>query len=344
MLLVGVSDGVSKHCLSATHCIKELFEKLQEDIISGNITVMQLQLLSKKWESHIVKILLPISLDQFYFQKCLKDSKNNFSVFNLYFYLLKHFAEMFAKKLQGIYAVIILLFNFTLIASEDLLKKLEQLDKQLSKMKVKCLCFCENESTWVFPEFQEVKSILPILLPFAILTAPSLRNDISYNKFHQLSKHIKEDWSLDDVHNEVWYPLFNFCCNLVDNLESKAVKLDDLGKLFRNTHPADIEHTIRCLYHAIMRCRSYICKDIVSLATNFSLQFTESTANTIALIVSVQPNCDWIKEISTQIDRWNLAHELSSEADQFIDILSKFGLNGGTFQKFSKQVLLYMFN
>ena len=340
-----VSDGVSKHCLSATHCIKELFEKLLEDIISGNISVMQLQLLRKKWESHIVKILLPISLNQFYFQKCLKDSENSFSIFNLYFHLLKHFAETFAEKLQGMLLLLLfLLFSFSLIASKDLLKKLEQLDKQLSKMKVKCLCFCENESTWVFPEFQEVKSILPILVPFTIFTAPSLRNDISYNKFHQLSKHIKEDWSLDDVHCEVWHPLFNFCCNLLDDLERKTVKLDDLGKLFRSTDPADIEHTISCLYHAITRCRSYICKDIVLLATNFSLQFSESTANTLALIVSVQPICDWIREISIQIDRWNSVHELSNEADQFIDILSKFGLNGGTFQKFSKQVLLYMFN
>ena len=237
------------------------------------------------------------------------------------------------------HTVIILLFSFTLIASEDLLKKLEQLDKQLSKMKVKCLCFRENESTWVFPEFQEVKSILPVLVPFAILTAQSLKNDISYNKFQQLSKHIKEDWSLEDVHHEVWYPLSTFCCNLVDNLESKAIKLDDLAKLFGSTDPADIEHTIRCLYHAIMRCRSYICDDIVSLATNFSLQFTESTANTLVSIVSIQLNCDWIKEISIQIDRWNLAHELSNEADQFIDILSTFGVNGEIFQRFSRQVL-----
>ena len=101
---MGVSDGVSKHCLSATHCIKELFEKLQEDIVSGDISVMQLQLLRKKWESHIIKILLPISLDQYYFQKCLKDLENNFAIFKIYFHLLKHFAETFAEKLQGIYA------------------------------------------------------------------------------------------------------------------------------------------------------------------------------------------------------------------------------------------------
>ena len=97
-----VSDGVSEYSLSACNCIKKIFEKLQQDIAIGNISVTQLRLLRKKWESAVIKILLPISLNKDYFKKCLDELEIRVTIFNFLAHLLKHFAKIFSGKLQGI--------------------------------------------------------------------------------------------------------------------------------------------------------------------------------------------------------------------------------------------------
>lgn len=102
VILVDVSDGISEHSLSACRCVKEIFHRVQEDIAIGNISVTQLQLLREKWDSIVIKILLPIRLNQDCFKKCLDALENRVAVFNLFSYLLRHFALTFSGKLQGI--------------------------------------------------------------------------------------------------------------------------------------------------------------------------------------------------------------------------------------------------
>ena len=174
------------------------------------------------------------------------------------------------------------------------------------------------------------------------MTATKLQNDIFHCKWQQLIANISIQSSLDDICHKVWYPIFQFCNDLMGRLKSKAITLHELGKLFGSFEPAETEYTITCLCDAVMKCCSPICNDIVLLATNFHVRFTDHTdsiANTLIDIVSIHESCDWIKETSKQISRWNTVHELSNEADQLINILPRFGFSGESFKSFSKQVI-----
>ena len=102
LILVDVSGGVSEHSLSACNCVKMIFERVQQDIADGDISVAQLQLLRKKWDSAVIKILLSTSLDKDYFKKCIDELENRVAIFNFFAHLLKHFAQIFSGKLQGI--------------------------------------------------------------------------------------------------------------------------------------------------------------------------------------------------------------------------------------------------
>ena len=218
---------------------------------------------------------------------------------------------------------------------------MDRLTTLQSNININCLCCLEKES-WLFPELQEAEHLQSMLLPFTIMTATRLQNDIFHCKWQELIVNINIQSSLDDICHKVWYPIFDFCSDLMDRLECKAITLHELGKLFGSFEPSETERTITRLCHAVMKCHSPICKDIVSLATNFVVRLTdhtESIANTLVDIILIHESCDWIKETSTQISRWNTLHELSNEADQFINILSRFEISGESFESFSKQVI-----
>ena len=188
-----------------------------------------------------------------------------------------------------------------------------------------------------------------MLLPFTVMTAPRLQNDIFHCKWQQLTKNINIDSSLDDICHKVWYPIFDFCGDLMDSLKSKTITLQELGKHFGTYELAETEHTITRLFHAVVKCHSPVCKDIVLLATKFFAitqltDHTESIANTLVDLIPIHDSCDWIKDVSKQINQWNSLYELSNEADQFIDILSRFELCGESFQSFSKQVYMCIYD
>ena len=349
VILVDVSEGISEHSLSACRCVKEIFHRVQEDIAIGNISVTQLQLLREKWDSIVIKILLPICLNQDNFRKCLDALENRVAVFNLFSHLLRHFALTFSGKVQGIciFSTFLIFVVFSLVASQTLLEKLDQLTTQHSNININRLCCLKNEC-WSFPELHEAEYLQFMLLPFTIMTAPKLQNDIFHCKWQQLTKNINIDSSLDDICHKVWYPIFDFCSDIIDSLKNKTITLHELGKQFGSYELAETEHTITSLFHAVVKCCSPVCKDIVSLATNFFAitrltDHPESIANTLVDLISIHDSCDWIKDVSKRINQWNLLYELSNEADQFIDILSRFELCGESFQSFSKQVYIFIY-
>ena len=89
------------HSLSLRDCLKSLFEKLHKNLASGDILVVQLQHIREKWDSHVIKILQSLSLDQYSFAKYLSDMENRVTIFNFYLYLFRYFADTFSTKMQG---------------------------------------------------------------------------------------------------------------------------------------------------------------------------------------------------------------------------------------------------
>ena len=208
-------------------------------------------------------------------------------------------------------------------------------------MNVNCLCSYENESL-TFPEFFEADSIIPILIPFTIMSSDKLQNDIFHQQWQKLFKIAAEDFTFSDVCQKIWYPLFDYCSNLMDSLKDETITLAELGRLFGSTESADREQTITNLYLAIMKCRSANGEDIIPLIKRFT-QFWDqsvSTGDKLVEIVSIPTSIDttWIKEISKKIDQWNSLRDLANEADQVIDTLATYGVNGDCFHIFSSQV------
>lgn len=89
------------YSLSLRDSVKSLFEKLHRNLATGDIPVVQLQHIREKWDSHVIKILLSLSLDQQSFAKFLSDMENRVIIFNFYLHLFRHFADTFSEKMQG---------------------------------------------------------------------------------------------------------------------------------------------------------------------------------------------------------------------------------------------------
>ena len=151
------------------------------------------------------------------------------------------------------------------IASQILLHKLNEVESKKVKMTVNQLCFF-NEQSLVFPEFPNAKSITSILVPFAIMTSGKLRNDICYYQWQKLSKNVHQASSIEEVYRSVWCPFYKYCNDLVDSLKSQSITLVRLVELFGSTESADAEQTINRLYSMVLKCRSPIIQDTVSLS------------------------------------------------------------------------------
>ena len=81
--------------------MKSLFEQLHRNLTTGNIPVEQVQHVREKWDSHVIKILASLSLEQQMFAKGLCDMENSVTIFNFYLHLFRHFANTFSEKMQG---------------------------------------------------------------------------------------------------------------------------------------------------------------------------------------------------------------------------------------------------
>lgn len=208
-------------------------------------------------------------------------------------------------------------------------------------MTVNQLCFF-NKQSLVFPEFYDARSITSILVPFAIMTSDKLRNDICYYQWQKLCKQIRPASSIEDVYQSVWCPLYKYCNDLGDNLKSQSITLVRLVELFESSESADTEQAITRLYSMVLKCRSPIIQDTVSLSRSFFQlrNHSLSTADALVEIVAISSNSnfDWIKELAKKIEQWNSLDRLSYEADMFIDTLAAFEISESGFNVFSKLV------
>ena len=95
------SKGISQHSLSVCNAVKLMFDKIEANVSSGDISVTQLILLKQKWNSHVMQILQSLSMDHHNIGSCLQILNKRLSMFRIYMLLLKNFVIFCQEKMKG---------------------------------------------------------------------------------------------------------------------------------------------------------------------------------------------------------------------------------------------------
>lgn len=224
---------------------------------------------------------------------------------------------------------------FVITVPKTVLIYCEELLVNHEAMKVKELCL----EDWTFPVVPEANSCLPMLIQFSIMNLESLKNDVFYYKMQQLSKALVPEPSLNDLHQNLWIPLFDYCCNVAESLKNEEITFGDLNNLFESIDSADIEKTVYRLCTAVAKCHSHYIGSLKSLYSLYRQSNVLEIEELVDMISSEEElDTKWVKAIARKISDWSVVNDVSSEADLVIEILEVFHISASSFVCFSNQV------
>ena len=332
-MTVFIASTSSPQSESVCQRVKDIFEDTHKKIVSGDVTVEELQHVHDQWDTHVVKMLVAISIDQHQFLNDLRIALERLSVFKLYLFLLKEFTHSFVNSMLYVY-----IYSFMhIIVSSNVLKNADECLGNLMETHINELC----TELWTFPLFPEAQSLAPMLIQFAIMNSESLKNDVFYHELKKLKETLVQEPSLDTIHQNVWVPLFEHCCSVADDLKDEKITLSSLNKLFGSTDSADIEKTVDRLCCAVAKCCSLSAGDIRSLNGVCTQNKVSNVEELVKVIPFEHPDSKWVKEIARKITNWSTVHDVSNEADFVIKMFEVYGVDGLPFKCFCKQVRMY---
>ena len=111
----------------------------------------------------------------------------------------------------------------------------------------------------------------------------------------------KKSLSISDLVNEIWNPVFQECCTLVDSIEQKCIKLKDIDKYFYGLSEQDCYKELKNLFCALEKIHN----------RNPSPE-----------------KCKWIRRAVTHIEQYRSLCQLAEAANIILELKEKLNLSG----------------
>lgn len=127
-------------------------------------------------------------------------------------------------------------------------------------MPIKSLCSTETASKKIlFVCFQLAQPLLSILNSYHFLSQVhhnALFQGIWSSKLKVIAK-AKLTLSIPDLVTKIWNPVFEECCQLLDSVKSRSIKLKDVDRYFRELEGGYMQHHLINLLKAIEKCHGW---------------------------------------------------------------------------------------
>lgn len=151
---------------------------------------------------------------------------------------------------------------------------------------------------------------------------------------------VKISLTFEDIVTEVWNPVFSECCQLVDSIRKKSIKLKNVDFYFRDLKVGSVPDHLRSLYVAVEACRNKVASefDWIQVSADLMEQYWAlskqvEAANIVLDLkkkLKLTGNFEIIEEVASRVDTTMMDASLGSigrknlkEAKSFLDKLTE---------------------
>ena len=217
--------------------------------------------------------------------------------------------------------------------------KLFDLKSAYSSLKIKDLCEEVEKNLYVFPCFEEINPLAPMLLPFAILHSESCSSDIFHNFWYK--KTDKDLICLNDIVTDVWNPVVVSCEHTLRCLKQEEITIREAFEMFSSKEKVDNVLAIKNLACAFSIMNKLEWKNLASMQCPDMQSLKEIISKTKSSLSGLQ----WTSFIAEKIYEWVKVTKYSESADFVLDLLSKLEIKlspmeYGCLAKFSSKVCM----
>ena len=218
-----------------------------------------------------------------------------------------------------------------------LLNLASEVTANLPLTKIKDLCFACGKNVWQFPVFNEANVLVPMLIPFAVMTSEMYRNDIFYHTWNKQINLYLITLSFSDLYEFVWSPSIEYCTEVLEKLQTSSISVGEVGVLFKGQEHVKIKDTITRFASAMNIIQSPI--DVSKLVHLFC-----QTNSLSAVIDKTSKRCktDWIDQLAKAVELWNDISPLKVQAAALKDTLSAFNIKSVELTAFANQVCSHL--
>ncbi len=233
---------------------------------------------------------------------------------------------------------VIHVINLVYIVLPFVKAKLCDLKSSYSSLKIKDLCEKVDNNLYVFPCFEEINPLAPMLLPFAVFYSESCSSDIFHNLWYK--KADKDLVCLNDFVTDVWNPVVASCEHTLRCLEHGQITILEAFQMFSSKEKVDNVIAIKNLACAFSIMNKLEWKN---LAASMQCPDIQSLKQIISNTKSSLTQLQWTSSIAEKIDEWVKVTKYSESADFVVDLLSKLEIKlspmeYGCLAKFSSKV------
>ena len=200
---------------------------------------------------------------------------------------------------------------------------------------INSLCSMDASSGAVhFSCFKAAKPLEPILDHYY-----SLSTEYQSDLFVQLWKKVLREVSrsgatltFNDVVTKIWNPVFTECCQLVDSVHAKTIKLKDVDRYFRQHKGIYLYNNLLNLFRAIEACHHRTDRDhrwiklaIVHMEQYWSLCEHAEAANTVLHLkdsLKLRGDFDVIENVASKVTSSMKEATLESIDQKFVAAMS----------------------
>ena len=332
-----LKEGLPPECHLACMCAVSKLQKVCDQIVSGNVTMKELENINKHPEQ-MKRLCDAAATESNQTQKqqlqyktvsnAVKERLEEYREFKGYQGRLSHLCTKIHFAVQGtacpccllihdfIYIYIFILFMFSL----GLPRLKQELRTDFSSTKINTLCMKEQGGAIQIQCFQSASTMNAFVENFCIMSQKYV-SDI----FHKIWVNAMENalkrnptMKIEEVHDSVWKPAFSQCQSMLDQLYTKTMKLADIDRCFKQYQNQNLELQLMNLFDGINAC------------------------------LGQQNDSVWIKQAVLHIiNYWNLCNYRDA-ANTFLQLQSALNLKGdfGDVERLSTEVFysLYCYN
>ncbi len=209
------------------------------------------------------------------------------------------------------------------------MQKYDSIRNQLRNIPINQLCTLEDEK-YSFPCLEQFALPTDMVVQFAILSSSNLQNDLFYKQWKQSIKSLDQTITVQEIYNDVWMPLFDYCEELVNRLRNKKITLKQLESLFGGNDEAVNCKEISRLTSAVSLCSKSSADNFKR--TSYWIMFDRNKISCVESSIRLDnEDKNWISDLSKQISRWTSYKRFSSVASLVTTILKNLEVNPVSF-------------